>query len=351
MMYRAWAMRTSRRSSPASVIRPCPPLPATSSILIDIGRPSLTIEPATWTVAAPAAASVATTAICAGVLDATPLLDEGDLAAAGERCPRQHSPERRACQEYNPRVHRGADSSQPHARCRPVLGELAILLSRMRASMGEMADYTIGTEVTCSDGVCGEFSRVVLDPVARALTHLVVEPRHRPGMGRLVPIALVATTGEQMYLGCSAAEFDALEDAQETHFLSEASEQLGYGEGEALSWPYYGLGGVGGVGGVGVTGVPAFITTDRVPVGEVDLRRGEHVHASDGDIGRVQGLVIDPADHHVTHVLLEEGHLWGKKELAIPIGAVRDVVADGVRLNLTRDQVRDLPPVDLAHRR
>ncbi len=215
--------------------------------------------------------------------------------------------------------------------------------------MSDTAEYTIGTQVTCSDGVCGDLSRVVIDPVARVLTHLVVEPRHRHGMGRLVPIDLVATATGEICLGCSAAEFDALEDAEETRFLSEANEQLGYADGEALAWPYYGLG--PGIGGVGMAGAPPFITYDRVPVGEVDMRRGERVHATDGDIGRVQGLVIDPADHHVTHVLLEEGHLWGKKALAIPIGAVTDVVADGVRLNLTRDQVHDLPPVDLAHQR
>ena len=120
-----------------------------------------------------------------------------------------------------------------------------------------------------------------------------------------------------------------------------------------FAWPYYGLGmGMGtgtGMGGVGMGGAPPFVTYDRVPVGEVDMRRGEHVHATDGNIGRVQGLVIDPRDHHVTHVLLEAGHLWGKKQVAIPIGAVTDVAAAGVRLNLTRDQVRDLPPVDLAH--
>ena len=43
----------------------------------------------------------------------------------------------------------------------------------------------------------------------------------------------------------------------------------------------------------------------------------------DGPIGRVQGLVVDPTDHHVTHVLLAKGHLWGEKEVAIPIGAAR----------------------------
>ena len=217
--------------------------------------------------------------------------------------------------------------------------------------MSDTTEYTIGTEVVCRDGVCGELSRVVVDPVARVLTHLVVDPRNRRGLGRLVPIELVDETAEELRLQCSMAEFDALEDAEETRFLSETPEGLGYGTGEMLAWPYYPLGvgaEVGGVGGPGMVGIPPFITYDRVPEGEVDIRRGEPVHATDGNIGRLHGLVIDPRDHHVTHLLLGEGHLWGKKEVAIPIGAVTDVAEEGVRLNLTRDEVGDLPPVVLA---
>jgi sporulation protein YlmC with PRC-barrel domain len=86
------------------------------------------------------------------------------------------------------------------------------------------------------------------------------------------------------------------------------------------------------------------VTYDSVPVGEVQVLRGEHVHATDGDIGQVEGLVIDPDSHQVTHVLLQEGHLWGRKEVAIPIGAVTRVEA-GIRLNLSKRQVEDLPPV------
>jgi sporulation protein YlmC with PRC-barrel domain len=78
------------------------------------------------------------------------------------------------------------------------------------------------------------------------------------------------------------------------------------------------------------------------------VRRGEHVHATDGHIGRVQGLVIDANNHHVTHVLLQEGHLWGRKEVAIPIRAVIGV-DDGIQLNITKQQVQDLPPVDIHH--
>ena len=82
---------------------------------------------------------------------------------------------------------------------------------------------------------------------------------------------------------------------------------------------------------------PRAVVHDRVPLGEVEVRRGEPVHAVDGTIGRVRGLVIDPSDHHVTHVLLDEGHLWGRKRVAIPIRAVASV-ENGVRLTLSKDR-------------
>jgi sporulation protein YlmC with PRC-barrel domain len=207
--------------------------------------------------------------------------------------------------------------------------------------MSETTQFSIGSEVACSDGVCGNLRRVVVDPVARALTHLVVEPRHRPGAGRLVPIDLVTSTAQGIRLRCTTSEFAALEEAEETQFLPGASGEWSYGQEHMFSLPYYSLGMDAELG-------PQATTCDRVPVGEVEVRRGEHVHATDGAIGRVQGLVIDPSDHHVTHVLLEEGHLWGQKQVAIPISAVTGV-EDGVRLNLTRDEVRDLPPIDLDH--
>lgn len=225
--------------------------------------------------------------------------------------------------------------------------------------MSEAKQFTIGSEVACADGACGELTRVVIDPVARTLTHLVVAPADRAQVARLAPVELVDSTASELRLRCTMSEFEALEEAEETQFLSGASGPWGYQQDQMLSLPYYGLGmGMGGldmgagvgIGGLGIGGGgigPHEIVSERVPVGEVDVRRGEHVHATDGAIGRVQGLIIDPADHHVTHVLLDEGHLWGQKRVAIPISAVTSV-DDGVRLNLKKDEVRDLPPVDVA---
>ncbi len=210
--------------------------------------------------------------------------------------------------------------------------------------MAETTPFTIGADASCTDGVCGEVTRVVVDPVARAVTHLVVEPAHRHGPGRLVPLDLVdAATGE-IRLRCSMAEFEKLDPAEETQFLPDTPGYPGYDPEQVLSSPYYGM-------GIGIEGgyLPQTVTYDTVPLDEVEVRRGEHVHATDGHIGRVQGLVIDPGSHHVTHVLLQEGHLWGRKEVAIPISAVTGV-EDGIRLNITKQQVQDLPPVDIDQR-
>jgi hypothetical protein len=49
----------------------------------------------------------------------------------------------------------------------------------------------------------------------------------------------------------------------------------------------------------------------------------------------------------VTHILLKEGHFWGHKQVAIPVSAVASV-DDGVKLNITKKQVEELPPLDPA---
>ena len=59
----------------------------------------------------------------------------------------------------------------------------------------------------------------------------------------------------------------------------------------------------------------------------------------------MQGFRVDPVSHQVTHVLLKEGHLWGRKEVAIPVSAIAGVEY-GIRLNITKRQVEDLPPAD-----
>jgi sporulation protein YlmC with PRC-barrel domain len=193
--------------------------------------------------------------------------------------------------------------------------------------VAEETEFAMGAEARCSDGPVGKVIRVIVDQGSETVTHLVVEPRHRQGAGRLVPLDLVDATAGGIRLRCTVEEFGRLEAAEETELMD----------------PLIGGMGLGGLGAPMGTPAPVqAVVRDVVPLGEEDIERGEAVHALDGEIGRVEGLRVDPDDHRVTHVLLAEGHLWGRKDVAIPASAVTKV-ENGIWLNLTKKQVENLP--------
>ncbi len=47
--------------------------------------------------------------------------------------------------------------------------------------MAEATPFVIGAKADCADGPCGTVTRVVIDPVAHSVTHLVIEPDGRLG--------------------------------------------------------------------------------------------------------------------------------------------------------------------------
>ena len=191
--------------------------------------------------------------------------------------------------------------------------------------MAEETEFAMGATASCVDGPGGKVSRVIIDPATETVTHLVIEPKHWLGVGRLVPLDLVDTTGGGLSLRCTVEEFGNLEPAEEAELAEDVTGGL------ALNAP------------MGATSPVPVILQDVVPLGETDVERGEPVHAVDGEIGRVEGLLVNPDNHRVTHVLLQEGHLWGRKKVSIPVSAVTGV-ENGIQLSLTRKQVEDLPP-------
>lgn len=199
----------------------------------------------------------------------------------------------------------------------------------------------LGSEAVCGDGYRGEVRAVVLEPADRTVTHLVVEPEGRSGLARLVPFDLAEVARGGILLSCTEAQFRDLEPAEQT--LAEFT--LAYQAPVQLLPPgWRGAGGQVTQGGA-IPRIPEKETVDVIPPGEVEEHRGGRVHATDGDIGQVRGLLIDPVTRRVTHVLVREGHLLGRRDVAVPSGAVT-AFDDGIRLSITRQQVRELPAAD-----
>jgi hypothetical protein len=189
--------------------------------------------------------------------------------------------------------------------------------------MDQTTEYRLGAEVFATDGLCGVVTRIVVDRVHRTVTHLVVEPKHRFGLGRLLPVDRLDVRAEEIHFRGDLAAFEAADSAEDAYFMRAADD-----------WPGEGL--------------VEPVVRDTLPGGEIALRPGDPVHATDGEIGSVQGFLTDPGQHQVTHVLLREGHLLTRKEVAIPIDAIAGVDT-GIRLNLTKQEIEDLPSVDAEH--
>ena len=158
--------------------------------------------------------------------------------------------------------------------------------------MSELREFTIGSDVACTDGECGERQRLIIDPVARALTHLAVEPRHQRGAGRLVPVDLVTLTGDEIRLSCTLSDFAALEQAEVTETLPDSSVDWGYVQRQ-MGAPYGGGGPI--FDPYTPPAGPRSITHDVVATGEEEVRGGDEVHATDGSVGALRGLLTNPA--------------------------------------------------------
>ena len=209
----------------------------------------------------------------------------------------------------------------------------------------------LGSPVSCIDGPFGELADVVIDPIARRVTHLVVAPPHRPGRAQLVPIdlATAANNGHTaVSLDCTLEHARQLPSVQEFAYLRLGefpANDPHWDDGieNVLALPYYGY---AGLGEPPIDYDPnVSMTYDRVPKGEVEIRRASEVMSADGHrLGHVDGFLVAD-DDQITHVVLERGHLWGRRDVTIPIGAVGQVKTDSVAVRLTKDEVAALPAV------
>jgi hypothetical protein len=213
--------------------------------------------------------------------------------------------------------------------------------------MGSGARIDLGMPVRCADGPFGEVGDVVIDPIQKRVTHLVVRPHHGPGPARLVPVEL-AEGGDRedgISLRCSLDEASRLTTVTESMYLRMGEvptrdPDWDIGVEDVLAAPYYSS--TGFEADPGAYDLPVAMTYDRVPKGEVEIRRASAVvSADDHHLGHVEAFLVDGEE--ITHIVLERGHLWGKRDVTIPIGAVGRVETDTVTLSLSKDQVGALP--------
>jgi hypothetical protein len=73
-----------------------------------------------------------------------------------------------------------------------------------------------------------------------------------------------------------------------------------------------------------------------------------HIHATDGDIGHVQGLLVDEETWAIRYLVVNTSDWWLGHQVLVAPQWIRDVSwsHDTVSVNLTRQSVKDAPPYE-----
>ncbi len=218
-------------------------------------------------------------------------------------------------------------------------------------------EIPLDVDVQCTDENCGKSMYVIVNPITDKVTHIVVKEGLTSGSERLVPVDYVIDSNADLIkLRCSKSELENMEPfVQKTYIREEAPERI-YEAGFPQGSYTYGIGAYYTLPYV----TPEYVGPDntvyqqvkeeQVPKDELAVQRGARVQATDGTVGHVDEFVVDPENSHITHMVMREGHLWGKKEVIIPFSAIEDSVEDTVYLKLNKKQVEALPTFPL-HRR
>jgi hypothetical protein len=212
-------------------------------------------------------------------------------------------------------------------------------------------EIPLQAQVECTDGVCGRSEYVLINPVTDQVTNLVVKEDSFPNTEYIVPVDFVVETiADTIRLSCSKAELEKMDPFVETTFVKETVPDR---------YSSYG----GGTYGMGSFYYMPYVTPDitvyesvefqQIPPGELTVQRGTRVEATDGYVGHVDEFVVNPENGHITHLVMREGHLWGQKEVIIPLSAMSPMgktYEDTVFLKLDKHQIESLPSFPL-HRR
>ena len=203
-----------------------------------------------------------------------------------------------------------------------------------------MTNIPLKAKVQCTDAACGKTTNVIVNPVNLQVTHVVVEDKKLPSYStRLVSVDKVASaTADQVTLNCSFDDVAAMQPFIVDDFVQQSGSGMAYESGDAYSSQYV----------VNDTAYDS-VQAENMPKGELGLYSGMKIEASDGKIGKLDELVLDPKTGAVTHLQMREGHLFGKKDVAIAVSDIDFTDGETIYLKLDKKTVKALPAIKVKH--
>jgi len=241
----------------------------------------------------------------------------------------------------------------------------------MLRSMKDLEGYAIGA----TDGTIGHVKDFYFDDHKWVIRYLVVETGDWLASRKVLisPVAIGHPNWEEKVLSVSITRKQVKNspdiDTQKPISRQHEMQYLGY-----YGYPYY-WGGAGLWGGgiypnILIPDYPGFASTpDTTPsnaekaYAQAELARHRdddphlrscntvmryHIQATDGDIGHVQGFLVDDKTWAIRYLIIDTSNWWLGHQVLIAPQWVEDVSWPDatVSVNLTQQKVKDAPPYD-----
>ena len=203
-------------------------------------------------------------------------------------------------------------------------------------------DIPIHADVSCYDGLVGKSSYIIVDLVTEQVTHFVVNTEKHGGE-YLVPLDMVTDTVRTFIgLNCRKEDVYKLPPFHETQFKgyddygsSPPIPSPGIAATHTLYHPYR------------TAEADTESSSAHPSMRSLAISKGAHVLATDGQVGKIDEVVIDPDSHRVTHMVLRRRDVLDKWIVTIPVSAIERAEMDTVYLKIDTDAVKALPHVAL----
>ena len=235
-----------------------------------------------------------------------------------------------------------------------------------------------GYAIRATDGNIGHVTDFYFDDVAWVIRYLVVDTGTWLSSRKVLisPISIGNPNWAERVLPVSITRQQVQDspkiDADKPVSRQHETEYLGY-----YGYPYYwggaGLWGMGAYPSLIMTGNGGFVATPRADLPGVEspaarandmvatarqnedlhLRSakavtGYHIQATDGEIGHVQGLLVDEETWAIRYMVVDTSNWWVGHQVLIAPPWIDGVswMESMVSINLTRKAVKDAPPYD-----
>lgn len=198
-------------------------------------------------------------------------------------------------------------------------------------------------EVQTIDGKkVGMIDRIVVDPISNNVTHVIVRKGLFFTEDRIIPMeAFIMAEDDEIRLVASVKELEDFPLYEENHFVISR----GYTGTPYLDWSMSPLFFYPPIPEPAPTTDQVVNTDQNLPPSSAVIDEGTPVISlDDEDIGNVEQVITD--DHgEITHIVISKGLIFQTERL-VPVGWVRKISDNKIRLYVRKETVEHLPEYD-----